>query len=152
MLYVCIAWRVMIISCHAMSGFFWKKRPLDFFSKVSSTSGYMGATYFQEFGPRFFDISSASGYMGAKYFQEFGSRFLGAYPLTRSIQGKVFLHVATSIIVVSYSIFHNYNPPCENPSDNRNPPPFVNVTLFGSRTCPKIWDQIPENILHPCTH
>ena len=44
---------------------------------MSSTSGYMGATYFQEFGPRFFDMSSASGYMGATYFQEFGPRFLG---------------------------------------------------------------------------
>ena len=39
---------------------------------VSSTSGYMGAKYFQEFGPRFFDMSSASGYMGATHFQEFG--------------------------------------------------------------------------------
>ena len=39
---------------------------------MSSTSGYMGAKYVQEFGPRFFDMSSASGYMGAKYFQEFG--------------------------------------------------------------------------------
>ena len=38
---------------------------------MSSTSGYMGEKYFQEFGPRFFDMSSASGYMGAKYVQEF---------------------------------------------------------------------------------
>ena len=43
---------------------------------MSSTSGYMGETYFQEFGPRFFDMSSASGYMGEKYFQEFGPNFL----------------------------------------------------------------------------
>ena len=43
---------------------------------MSSTCGYMGEKYFQEFGPRFFDMSSASGYMGAKYFQEFGPRFL----------------------------------------------------------------------------
>ena len=43
-----------------------------YISDMSSTSGYMGAKYFQEFGPRFFDMSSASGYMGAKYFQEFG--------------------------------------------------------------------------------
>ena len=33
---------------------------------MSSTSGYMGEKYFQEFGPRFFDMSSASGYMGEK--------------------------------------------------------------------------------------
>ena len=39
---------------------------------TSSTSGYMGVKYFQEFGPIIFDMSSASGYMGAKYFQEFG--------------------------------------------------------------------------------
>ena len=43
---------------------------------MSSTSGYMGEKYFQEFGPIFFDMSSASGYMGEKYFQEFGPRFL----------------------------------------------------------------------------
>ena len=46
------------------------------FSGMSSTSGYMGAKYVQEFGPRFFDMSSASGYMGEKYFQEFGPRIL----------------------------------------------------------------------------
>ena len=39
----------------------------------------MGATHFQEFGPRFFDMSSASGYMGAKYVQEFGPRFLACH-------------------------------------------------------------------------
>ena len=37
---------------------------------MSSTSGYMGAKYFQEFGPRSFDMSSASGYTGANFFQE----------------------------------------------------------------------------------
>ena len=47
-----------------------------YISDMSSTSGYMGAKYFQEFGPRFFDMSSASGYMGAKYFQKIGPRFL----------------------------------------------------------------------------
>ena len=36
-------------------------------SDMSSTGGYMGAEYVQEFGPRFFDMPSASGYMGAKY-------------------------------------------------------------------------------------
>ena len=46
-----------------------------------------------------FDVSSAIGYMGEKCFQEFGPRFLGAYPLTRSIQGKGFLHVATSLSI-----------------------------------------------------
>ena len=48
-----------------------------YISDMSSTSGYMGEKYFQEFGPRFFDMSSASGYMGEKYFQEFGPRFFG---------------------------------------------------------------------------
>ena len=45
-------------------------------SDMYSTSGYMDATYFQEFGPRFFDMSSASGYMGAKHFQKLGPWFL----------------------------------------------------------------------------
>ena len=43
----------------------------------------MGETYFQEFGPRFFDMSSASGYMDSKYFQEFGTRFLTCRKLLR---------------------------------------------------------------------
>ena len=47
-----------------------------YISDMSSTSGYVGAKYFQEFGPRFLDMSSASGCMGAKYFQEFGPRFV----------------------------------------------------------------------------
>ena len=46
---------------------------------MSSTSGYMGEKYFQEFGPRFFDMSSASGYVGEKYVQEFGPRFLACH-------------------------------------------------------------------------
>ena len=43
---------------------------------MSSSSGYKGATYFQELGPRCFDMSSASGYRGTSttYFQEFGLR------------------------------------------------------------------------------
>ena len=48
-----------------------------YISDTASTSGYMGAKYVQEFGPRFFDMSSASENMGAKYFQEFGPRFFG---------------------------------------------------------------------------
>ena len=44
---------------------------------MSSTCGYMGKKYVQEFCPRFFDMSSASVYMGEKYFQEFGPRILG---------------------------------------------------------------------------
>ena len=47
-----------------------------YISDMSSTSGYMGATYVQKIGPIFFDMSSASGYMGAKYFQKIGPRFL----------------------------------------------------------------------------
>ena len=46
---------------------------------MSPASGYMGAKYFKESGPRFLDMSSACGYMGAKYFQEFGPDFL-TYP------------------------------------------------------------------------
>ena len=50
-----------------------------YISDMSSTSGYMGEKYVQEFGPRFFCMSSASGYMGAKYFQEFGPIFFDRY-------------------------------------------------------------------------
>ena len=52
---------------------------------MSSTSGYMGEKYFQEFGPRFFDMSSASGYMGEKYFQEFGSQIFGHVLLPKRV-------------------------------------------------------------------
>ena len=52
----------------------WRPPLPAYFSDMSSTSGYMGATYFQEFGPRYFDMSSASGYIGAKFVQEFGPR------------------------------------------------------------------------------
>ena len=48
-------------------------------SDMSSTSGHMGARYFQEFVSHFCYISSASGYMGAKYFQEFGPRCLACH-------------------------------------------------------------------------
>ena len=50
-----------------------------YISDMSSTSGYMGATYFQKFGPRFFDMSSTTGNMGGKYFQEFCPRFLACH-------------------------------------------------------------------------
>ena len=39
-----------------------------YISDMSSTSGYMGAKYVQEVGPRFCDMSSASAYTGAKYY------------------------------------------------------------------------------------
>ena len=63
---------------------------------MSSTSGYMGAKYFQEFGPRFFDMSSASGYMGAKYVQEFGPRFLACHVPNVACHG-----VSISIVSIS---------------------------------------------------
>ena len=46
---------------------------------MSSTSGYMGAKYFQELGLSFFGMFSASGYMGAKDLQEFGLIFLACH-------------------------------------------------------------------------
>ena len=47
-----------------------------YFSDMSSTSGYVGAKYFQQFDPIRFDIFSASGYMGVKYFWKFVPEFL----------------------------------------------------------------------------
>ena len=67
-----------------------------YISDMSSTSGYMGAKYFQEFGPRFFDMSSASGYMGATYFQEFGPRFLACHVPNVACHG-----VSISIVSIS---------------------------------------------------
>ena len=45
---------------------------------MSSTSGHMGAKYFEEFDSSLFDMSSTinSGNMGAKYFQELTPRCL----------------------------------------------------------------------------
>ena len=45
---------------------------------MSSTSGYMGEKYFQEFGPRFFYMSSASGYMGENFSSGIWSHMFGA--------------------------------------------------------------------------
>ena len=62
---------------------------------MSSTSGYMGEKYFQEFGPRSFAMSSASGYMGEKYFQEFGPGFCDMAlesPGTGGTSIRLFLH------------------------------------------------------------
>ena len=52
-----------------------------YISDMSSTSGYMGAKYVHEFGPRFFDMFSTnvSGHMGANYVQEFGPRCLACH-------------------------------------------------------------------------
>ena len=61
-----------------------------------STSGYMGATYCQEFGPRFFDMSSASRYMGARYVEEFGPRFLA-----RHVPNVVCHGVSISIVSIN---------------------------------------------------
>ena len=49
-------------------------RGLAYIFDMSSTSGYMGAKCFQDFGPSFFGMSSASGYMGANYVQKIGLR------------------------------------------------------------------------------
>ena len=67
-----------------------------YISDMSSTSGYMGSKYFQEFGPRFFGMSSASGYMGAKYVQEFGPRCLACHVPNVACHG-----VSISIVSIS---------------------------------------------------
>ena len=65
-------------------------------SDMSSTSGYMGVKYFQEFGPRFFDMSSASGYMDAKPVQESGPRCLACHVPNVACHG-----VSMSIVSIS---------------------------------------------------
>ena len=66
------------------------------FFDMSSAGGYMDAKYVQEFGPRSFDMSSASGCMGAKYVQAFGPRFLACHVPNVACHGM-------SISVVSIS-------------------------------------------------
>ena len=71
--------RAYISDMSSTSGYMGTRYVQEFghiFFDMSSASGYMGEKYFQEFGPIFFDMSSASGYMGEKYLQEFGPRFL----------------------------------------------------------------------------
>ena len=68
---------------------------------MSSTSGYMGAKYVQEFGPSFFDMSSARGYMGAKYVQEFGPRFLGVSCSNFRMSWRVNIYRVNKFRVVS---------------------------------------------------
>ena len=73
---------------------------------MSSTSGYMGGKYVQEFGPIFFDMSSASGYMGEKYFQEFGLGFLTCPPAQN---GHIYKGVISVVIRVFTGGIINYN-------------------------------------------
>ena len=69
--------RACISDMSSTSGYMGVKYFQDFVPRffVVLASGYMGVKYFQEFGPRFFDMSSASGYMGAKYVQELAPDF-----------------------------------------------------------------------------
>ena len=88
-----------------------------YISDMSSTSGYMGAKYFQELGPRFltcpqlvgtwvqnmfrnlvpdFLTSSASGYMGAEHFQECGPGFLACHVPNVACHG-----MSISIVLIS---------------------------------------------------
>ena len=68
---------------------------------MSSSSGYMGAKYFQEFGPKFSDMSSTSGNMGATYFQEFGPRFLACHVSNLACHG-----VSISCASIKYMSCH----------------------------------------------
>ena len=89
-------------------------------SDMSSTSGYMGAKYVQEFGPISFDMSSASGYMSAKYVQELGPRFSAC--LTNG-SGSEYIQfvIPWDIQSIRGGIVH------EHPSKNSF------LTLFGTR-------------------
>ena len=87
---------------------------------MSSTSGYMGATYFQIFGLRLFGMSSASGYMGAKYVQEFGPRFLACHVPNVACHGVLISIVSISsvlcriiILCVSVSMPCRGHPGCD---------------------------------------
>ena len=81
-----------------------------YISDTSSTSGYMGAKYVQEFGPSFFDMSATSGNMGATYFQEFGPRFLACHVPNLACHGVSISCVSMSsvarrVIILRVSVF-----------------------------------------------
>ena len=83
------------------------------FFEMSSVSGYLGAKYFQEFGPRLFDMSSVSGYMGAKYFQEFGPRFLACHDPSVACHGMSISIVSISSVSCRVRILHvSVSVPC----------------------------------------
>ena len=91
--------RAYIFDMSSTSGYMGEKYFQEFgpiFFEVSSASGYVGATYFQEFGHIFFDVSSASRYMDAKYVQEFGPRFLACHVPNVACHG-----VSISIVSIS---------------------------------------------------
>ena len=86
---------------------------------MTSTSGYMGGKYFQEFGLICFDMFLASGYMGAKYFQEFGPRFLACHVPNLACHGVSISCVSMSsvscrviILRVSVSVPCRGHPEC----------------------------------------
>ena len=66
-------------------------------SDMSSTSGYMGEKYFQEFCLRFFDMSSASGYMGEKHFREFGPKILTCPQLVGPWVKDIFMNLVQNV-------------------------------------------------------
>ena len=65
---------------------------------MSSTSGNMGAKYFQELGLRFFDMSATSGNMGVKDVQEFGPRFLACHVPNIACHGVLISCVSMSSV------------------------------------------------------
>ena len=85
---------------------------------MSSTSGYMDAKSFQEFGPRFFDMSSASGYIGANYLQECGPRFVACHVPNAACHGMPISIVSISSVSCRVRILHgSVSMPCHGHPD-----------------------------------
>ena len=75
----------------------------------------MGATYVQEFGPRFFDMSSTSGNMGAKYVQEFGPRLFDMSTASGSANylqefGPIFFDMSSASGYMGAKYFQEFGP------------------------------------------
>ena len=90
-------------------------------SDMSSTSGYVGVKYVQEFRSICFEMSSASGYMSAKYVQQFGSRLLACHvthivchDVSISIMSISSVPCRVSILLVSMSV------PCRDHPENNS--------------------------------
>ena len=108
-----------------------------YISDMSSTSGYMCAKYFQEFGPRFFDMSSTSGNMGAKYVQEFGPRCLACHVLNLVCHGVSISCVSINSVSCHVIIlFVGVSVPCRGHLANDSPFPLCDAGGFLSSLAP----------------
>ena len=115
---------------------------------------FMGEKYFQQSASIFSWMknifrSLPPFFMGETYVQEFAAIFSWVNNIFRNLppicswMKNIFRNLPPIFSWVGpgagagrilrsqpYSRYHNYNPPCEDPSDNRNPPPLCKCDPF----------------------